>query len=264
MIIFLPNFNRRGLKFNPWKATDDSQKTDDLDGDDIERAAGFNFARLKERYPELKTEIRKFAKYASDTSSEIQPMKAWQMGDLSLQASVITTFLIFLLSILLFQFFAFTFYFYLNSFNPWTPQNQAAQLTLKTHETSPDQTFATLGDIVGNFPQQAKKLSRVEVPKKLRKSIEANQEMVGRSVGLHKGNSYFSINGMQVDLTSQWGDPFQLLETVRGELDTMERLVTWSENFSEFFWIFFFSWNSKPWWESKPVVDEFWEGSKVS
>ena len=96
----------------------------------------------------MKTEIRKFAKYASDTSSEIQPMKAWQMGDLSLQA---------------------------------------AQLTLKTHQTSPDDTFATLGNIVGNFPQQAKKLSRVEVPKKLRKSIEANQEMVGRSIGLHKG-----------------------------------------------------------------------------
>ena len=88
--LFFPN--RWGLKFNPWKATDDSQKTDDLDGDDIERAAGVNFAKLKERYPELKTEIRKFAKYASDTSSEIQPMKAWQMGDLSLQASVFTTF----------------------------------------------------------------------------------------------------------------------------------------------------------------------------
>ena len=31
---------------------------------------------------------------------------------------------------------------------------------------------------------------------------------------------------MAVDLTSQWGDPFQLLETVRGELDTMERLAS--------------------------------------
>ena len=72
--------------------------------------------------------------------------------------------------------------------------NKAAQLTLKTHETSPDQTFATLGDIVGNFPQQAKKLSRVDVPKKLRKSIEANQEMVGRSVGLHKGLDFFGEN----------------------------------------------------------------------
>ena len=29
---------------------------------------------------------------------------------------------------------------------------------------------------------------------------------------------------MSIDLTSQWGDPFQLLETVRGELETMERL----------------------------------------
>jgi len=175
------------LKSTEYKATDDSQQADELDGDDIERAAGFNFKRLKERYPELKAEIRKFAKYASDTSQEIQPMKKWQMGDLSLQA---------------------------------------AALTLKTHEKTPEATFETLGEIVGNFPQQATKLSRVEVPKKLRKEIEENQDMIGRSVGLHKGASFFSINGMTVDLTSQWGDPFLLLETVRGELDTMERLAS--------------------------------------
>ena len=50
---------------------------------------------------------------------------------------------------------------------------------------------------------------RREVPKKLRKEIEANQDMIGRSIGLQKGASFFSINGMPVDLTSQWGDPFQ-------------------------------------------------------
>ena len=176
------------LKSTEYKATDDSIESDnELDGDDIERAAGFNFVKLKERYPDLKAKIRKFAKYASDSSSEIQPMKKWQMGDLSLQA---------------------------------------AQLTLKTHHENPEKTFNTMLDIVGNFPQQAKKLSRIDVPKKLRKDIEANQDMIGRSIGLHKGDSYFSINGMQVDLTSQWGDPFQLLETVRGELDTMERLAS--------------------------------------
>ena len=49
---------------------------------EIERAAGFNFAKLKQRFPELQKEIKQFAKYVSDTSAEIQPMKAWQMGDL--------------------------------------------------------------------------------------------------------------------------------------------------------------------------------------
>ena len=52
-----------------------------------------------------------------------------------------------------------------------------------------------------------------------------NYQWKSAAKNLTLGNSYFSINGMQVDLTSQWGDPFQLLETVRGELDTMERLV---------------------------------------
>ena len=35
----------------------------------------------------------------------------------------------------------------------------------------------------------------------------------------------FKVNGLSIDLTSQWGDPFQLLDSVRGELETMERLA---------------------------------------
>ena len=70
------------MKSTEYKASDDSEKKDDEDEVEIERAAGFNFAKLKQRFPELQKEIKQFAKYVSDTSSEIQPMKAWQMGDL--------------------------------------------------------------------------------------------------------------------------------------------------------------------------------------
>ena len=55
--------------------------------------------------------------------------------------------------------------------------------------------------------------------------MQENQNALAQSLGVAKGASYFSINGMSVDLTSQYGDPFQLLETVRGELETMERLA---------------------------------------
>ena len=70
------------MKSTEYKASDDSEKKDDDDEVEIERAAGFNFAKLKQRFPELQKEIKQFAKYVSDTSAEIQPMKAWQMGDL--------------------------------------------------------------------------------------------------------------------------------------------------------------------------------------
>ena len=70
------------MKSTEYKASDDSEKKDDEDEVEIERAAGFNFAKLKQRFPELQKEIKQFAKYVSDTSAEIQPMKAWQMGDL--------------------------------------------------------------------------------------------------------------------------------------------------------------------------------------
>jgi len=104
---------------------------------------------------------------------------------------------------------------------------QAAQETYNSHkESKGEKTFETLSIISGNFPQQAKRLSRVQVEKKLRKEVKENQDMIGRSIGLGAGSSYFAINGMPIDLTSQWGDPFQLLETVRGELDTMERLAS--------------------------------------
>lgn len=175
------------LKSTEYKAQDDAVTKDD-DGDDIDSAAGFNFKILKTRFSNLQKEIRKFAKYVSDTSQEIQPMKAWEMGDLSLQAG---------------------------------------QSAYNTHTKNPldDSSLEKLTDIAGNFPQQAKKLARISVSSKLRKEAISNQEAIGRSLGLAKGASYFSINGLSIDLTSQWGDPFQLLETVRGELETMERLA---------------------------------------
>ena len=70
----------------------------------------------------MQKEIRKFAKYVSDTSQEIQPMKAWQMGDLSLQA---------------------------------------AQSVLNVYSDDKEQSLQTLTQISGNFPQQAKRLSRI-------------------------------------------------------------------------------------------------------
>jgi len=119
------------MKSTEYKASDDSEKKDEEDEVEIERAAGFNFAKLKQRFPELQKEIKQFAKYVSDTSAEIQPMKAWQMGDLSLQA---------------------------------------AQETYNSHkESNGEKTFETLSIISGNFPQQAKRLSRVQVEKKLPK-----------------------------------------------------------------------------------------------
>ena len=135
------------------KAQDDSQKEED-DGSDIDAAAGFNFKVLKTRFPDLQKEIRKFAKYVSDTSQEIQPMKAWQMGDLSLQA---------------------------------------AQHAKKVHNENPEESLQALTDIASNFPQQGKKLARIQVSSKLKKEVAANADVVTRSVGLARGSSHFQV-----------------------------------------------------------------------
>ena len=53
---------------------------------------------------------------------------------------------------------------------------QAAQETYNSHkESKGEKTFETLSIISGNFPQQAKRLSRVQVEKKLRKEVKENQ-----------------------------------------------------------------------------------------
>ena len=81
-------------------------------------------------------------------------MKAWQMGDLSLQA---------------------------------------AQQAKKVHDEDPEKSLDTLTDIASNFPQQAKKLARIQVSSKLKKEVSANADVVTRSIGLARGSSHFQV-----------------------------------------------------------------------
>lgn len=48
---------------------------------------GFNFTQLLRQYPEFKAELFNFQRHLLETTTEIRPLKAWQMQDLGLQAS---------------------------------------------------------------------------------------------------------------------------------------------------------------------------------
>lgn len=81
------------LKSTEYKSQDDSPRQDD----DAQHAAsadiadgetdGFDFRRLKERFPELAHSLGRFHHSLLEQSDEIAPLKAWEFQELGLQAA---------------------------------------------------------------------------------------------------------------------------------------------------------------------------------
>lgn len=81
------------MKSTEYKVQDDAQVKDEAESaeasqeeDEVE-LEGFNFARLKELYPDLKGGLQKFKKHLEETSNEMAPLKVWQFQELSLQSA---------------------------------------------------------------------------------------------------------------------------------------------------------------------------------
>lgn len=80
------------IKSTEYKARDDTKveglDTQVEDEDEPESdTEGFMFAKLKERYPDLKDDLRKLKAKLSESSTELAAFKVWQLQDLSLQAA---------------------------------------------------------------------------------------------------------------------------------------------------------------------------------
>ncbi|KAK5645916.1 hypothetical protein RI129_004380 [Pyrocoelia pectoralis] len=81
------------MKSTEYKVQDDTEIRDEHSSEessteeedlDIE---GFNFAKLKNLFPDHKKDLDKFKQYLEETSSEMAPLKVWQFQELSLQAA---------------------------------------------------------------------------------------------------------------------------------------------------------------------------------
>nr|CAD7409331.1 unnamed protein product [Timema cristinae] len=81
------------IKSTEYKAQDDTQvkgeeSSDSSDQDDDEQEVqGFNFNRLGSLYPDLKEDLEVFRQHLLDSSSDMAPLKVWQVQELSLQAA---------------------------------------------------------------------------------------------------------------------------------------------------------------------------------
>ncbi|CAH0557003.1 unnamed protein product [Brassicogethes aeneus] len=81
------------MKSTEYKSQDDTQvheKTNSEESsqeeEDIE-IEGFDFGKLKKRFPDVKAELDKFKLFLEESSNELAPLKVWQFQELSLQAS---------------------------------------------------------------------------------------------------------------------------------------------------------------------------------
>ncbi|XP_076453817.1 UDP-glucose:glycoprotein glucosyltransferase 1-like isoform X2 [Babylonia areolata] len=81
------------IKSTEYKAKDDTKVEGEAEGDsgdweeEGEELQGFVFSRLRELHPELDKELKEFRSHLLQSVTELAPLKAWQMQDLSLQAA---------------------------------------------------------------------------------------------------------------------------------------------------------------------------------
>lgn len=80
------------IKSTEYKAQDDTKvRGDSSDSgeqeDEEEEIEGFNISKLKSLYPDMKENLEKFRQHLVESSSELAPLKVWQVQELSLQAA---------------------------------------------------------------------------------------------------------------------------------------------------------------------------------
>uniref|UniRef100_A0A663MQC5 UDP-glucose ceramide glucosyltransferase-like 1 n=1 Tax=Athene cunicularia TaxID=194338 RepID=A0A663MQC5_ATHCN len=74
------------IKSTEYKAVDDTQVKDDEEEKEID-VQGFLFSKLKQMHPDLKNNLKEFKKHLIETTNNMEPLKVWELQDLSFQAA---------------------------------------------------------------------------------------------------------------------------------------------------------------------------------
>ncbi|XP_032533135.1 UDP-glucose:glycoprotein glucosyltransferase 2 isoform X5 [Chiroxiphia lanceolata] len=83
------------IKSTEYKAVDDTQvkganetkEEEDEEEEEESDVQGFLFGKLKQIYPDLKNNLKKFKKHLIETTNNMEPLKVWELQDLSFQAA---------------------------------------------------------------------------------------------------------------------------------------------------------------------------------
>ncbi|RVE50987.1 hypothetical protein evm_004396 [Chilo suppressalis] len=159
------------LKSTEYKSQDDStpketegdEQTPSVEEDENDpqnQIDGFNFGRLKNLFPALRTPLERFRRHLSESSEELAPLKVWQMQALSMQA---------------------------------------AAAVVDANDAGGDESLKVLTSIAQNFPMQTKSLIHVNVPRSFRDEVLYNQDIWAQSLGLRPAEPVLLVSGAQYD-----------------------------------------------------------------
>ncbi|KAJ0181268.1 hypothetical protein K1T71_003353 [Dendrolimus kikuchii] len=160
------------LKSTEYKSQDDSRPKDsegeetstmseeEDENDPQNQIDGFNFGRLKNLFPALRTPLERFRQHLSESREELAPLKVWQMQALSMQA---------------------------------------AAAVVDAHDAGGDEALRVLTSIAQNFPMQTKSLIHVNVPRSFRDEVLYNQDIWSSTLGLRPAEPLLLVSGAQYD-----------------------------------------------------------------
>ncbi|XP_022818717.1 UDP-glucose:glycoprotein glucosyltransferase [Spodoptera litura] len=161
------------LKSTEYKSQDDSTPKESEDGDSgtppseeedendpQNQIDGFNFGRLKNLFPGLRSPLERFRRHLSESNEELAPLKVWQMQALSMQAAV---------------------------------------AVVDANDAGGDESLKVLTSIAQNFPMQTKSLIHVNVPRAFREEVLYNQDIWASSLGLRPAEPLLLVSGAQYD-----------------------------------------------------------------
>ncbi|KAH9634134.1 hypothetical protein HF086_001336 [Spodoptera exigua] len=161
------------LKSTEYKSQDDSRPKESEDGDSgtppseeedendpQNQIDGFNFGRLKNLFPGLRSPLERFRRHLSESNEELAPLKVWQMQALSMQAAV---------------------------------------AVVDANDAGGDESLKVLTSIAQNFPMQTKSLIHVNVPRSFREEVLYNQDIWASSLGLRPAEPLLLVSGAQYD-----------------------------------------------------------------
>ncbi|XP_030027035.2 UDP-glucose:glycoprotein glucosyltransferase [Manduca sexta] len=160
------------LKSTEYKSQDDSTPKESDDGDAPTQSEeedendpqnqidGFNFGKLKNLFPALRTPLERFRLHLSESSEELAPLKVWQMQALSMQA---------------------------------------AAAVVDANDAGGDEALRVLTSIAQNFPMQTKSLIHVNVPRAFRDEVLHNQDVWSSALGLRAAEPLLLVSGAQHD-----------------------------------------------------------------
>uniref|UniRef100_A0A672UAU3 UDP-glucose ceramide glucosyltransferase-like 1 n=1 Tax=Strigops habroptila TaxID=2489341 RepID=A0A672UAU3_STRHB len=175
------------VKSTEYKAVDDTQLKDEDEEEEESDVQGFLFGKLKQMHPDLKNNLKEFKKHLIETTDNMEPLKVWELQDLSFQAAA--------------QIMS-------------TPVYDALKIMKDIA-----QNFPIRARSLTRVPVDKKMRNEIEENQKV---LLFTFQHFHEILGIQPGEGRLFLNGLHIDL--DFHDPFSILDTLKLEGKVMHGL----------------------------------------